>query len=158
MVSPTSCYQWGNFMIKTKSDAPFPYAVSEEWSEFSPEDAVWKKSDNLRIVCLGRETASQPVGSQTKLVGYTTIGFIKEIHSHTDSWHRLYHLPKASMTVIVSVCVSVGAVCLVGLVVVLVIRLQQKQNAARHVAIVIAQEKPTFKYKPLHETMSASFA
>jgi len=51
MVSPTSCYHWGNFMIKAKSDADTPYDVTEGWSEYSPNDAEWKVSETISITC-----------------------------------------------------------------------------------------------------------
>jgi len=52
MIGATSCYQWGNFMMKARSDVGPPYDVEpERWSEFNPVAATWSKSPALRVRC-----------------------------------------------------------------------------------------------------------
>jgi len=52
MIGATSCYQWGNFMMKARSDLDRPYDVEPAlWQEFNPLEATWARASSLRLRC-----------------------------------------------------------------------------------------------------------
>jgi len=163
MASSTSCYHWGNFMMKAKSDAPFPYAVKETWDEYSPEEAMWKASHTLRFDCASSGSVLKSTPRVLVPTGRTDIKppaggqLCQCINGDLDSkcCSSPFGIHGTHRFVIMIVSMTTVITALLVLAVVLVLRRHRTQASAEATA---SPPKSLFKYKPLNETISTNCA
>jgi hypothetical protein len=151
MVSPTSCYNWGNFMVKAKSDADVPYGVWEEWYEFAPEEQMWREAEGLSISCVHNDGVPE-FGNTFKPPTKGPWDGLINARTLPDELRYLKET-KAVQHAVFVVCIVAGTLLAVFLVLGIV-RHCRKHTHPKPLPTISGPMQSGFKYKPLDNAVS----